>query len=234
MAGLTNSRVANIIEWRTKYGAFKNRAQLLNVKGIGSKTFEQCAGFIRILPETALIDQSTVPEKKSMNSQDNFNPLDQTWIHPESYTIANKLLKYCRCNMKDFGTLTFIERINSYTKEKCSELAVQFDTDKATIEMMVQGLTMRKNEDIRILNQPLFFDNMQNIDDLNIGTSLNGVVRNVTHFGVFVDVGVGNNGLIHVKYLKNKVLLVGQHVTVKVLSIQRDRSRISLELMKIL
>lgn len=235
VAGLTNSKAANIIDWRTKHGAFKNRAQLLNVKGIGNKTFEQCAGFIRILPETVLINQRTVTEKKSKNSQDSFNLLDQTWIHPESYAIANKLLKHCQCNLKDLGTPTFIERINLYAKDRCSELAIQFDTDKATIEIIVKGLTMKKNEDIRlILNHPLFYDSMQSIDDLNIGTILNGVVRNVTHFGVFVDVGVCTNGLIHVKYLKSQTLRIGQRITVKVLSVQQDRNRIGLELMKIL
>ncbi|XP_032676852.1 S1 RNA-binding domain-containing protein 1 isoform X2 [Odontomachus brunneus] len=235
VAGLTNSKAANIIERRIKHGAFKNRAQLLNVKGIGSKTFEQCAGFIRILPETVLINQKTVTEKKSKNSQDSFNLLDQTWIHPESYAVANKLLKHCQCDLNDLGTSTFIERINLYAKDRYSELAVQFNTNKATIEIIVKGLTVKKNEDIRsILNHPLFCDNMQSIDDLNIGTILNGVVRNVTHFGVFVDVGVGTNGLIHVKYLKSQILCVGQRITVKVLSVQPDCNRISLELIKIL
>ncbi|XP_014487945.1 PREDICTED: S1 RNA-binding domain-containing protein 1 [Dinoponera quadriceps] len=233
VAGLTSSKAANIIEWRNKHGAFQNRAQILKVKGIGNKTFEQCAGFIRILPETALINQNT--KKKPKNLQDELNLLDQTWIHPESYIIADKLVEHCQCNLNDLGTSEFIEKINLYAKASYSELAVQFDTDKATIEIIVKGLTMRNDEDIRsILNQPLFYDNMQSIDDLNIGATLNGVVRNVTHFGVFVDIGVGRNGLIHVKYLKDQTLCIGQHVAVKILSIQRDRNRISLELMKIL
>lgn len=235
VAGLTNSKAANIIEWRSKHGTFKNRAQLLNVKGVGSKTFEQCAGFIRILPETALINQNTVTDKKSKNSQDGFNLLDQTWIHPESYTIASKLIKHCQCNLDDLGTSEFIEKINLYTKTRYSELAVQFHTDEATIEIIVKGLTMRKDEDIRlILNYPQFSESIESIDDLSIGITLNGIVRNVTHFGVFVDVGVGRNGLIHVKHLKSQILCVGQRVVVKVLSVQRERDRISLELLKIL
>lgn len=205
------------------------------MKGIGSKTFEQCAGFIRILPETALINQNTITERKPKNSQDDFNLLDQTWIHPESYAIANKLLKCCHCNLDDLGTSKFIEKINVYTKERCSDLAIQFDTDKATIEIIVKGLTMKKNEDIRLMsNDPPFSNSLESINDLTVGTTLNGVVRNITHFGVFVDVGVGRNGLIHVRYLKNQTLCVGQRITVKILSVQLDRNRISLELLKIL
>ncbi|EFN82079.1 S1 RNA-binding domain-containing protein 1 [Harpegnathos saltator] len=235
VAGLTNSKAVNVIDWRTKHGTFKNRAQLLNVKGIGSKTFEQCAGFIRILPETASINQNIVTEKKSKNPQNDFNLLDQTWIHPESYTIANKFIKYCQCNLNDFGTSKFIEKINLYANGKYTELAEQFDTNKATIEIIIKSLTMKKDEDIRsTLNHPLFNDNMRNIGDLNNGTTLNGIIRNVTHFGVFVDIGVGTNGLIHIKYLKNQSLRIGQYVTVKVLSVKQDCNRISLELMKIL
>lgn len=235
VAGLTNSKAVNIIEWRTKNGTFRNREQLLSVKGIGSKTFEQCAGFLRVLPETAVINENLTKSKKSKKLNNTFNLLDQTWIHPESYAVANKFLNHCQCDLDDLGTSAFIEKVDSYAKAGYGGLAAQFGTNDATMKIVIQGLTMRKNEDVRSRsNYPLFNNNMRNTDDLSTGTILSGVVRNTTHFGVFVDVGVGRDGLIHVKHLKNQALYVGQHVEVKVLSIERSRNRISLEFLKTL
>jgi competence ComEA-like helix-hairpin-helix protein len=228
VAGLTPSRSKSIIEWRTKNGPFKNREQLLKVKGIGSKTFEQCAGFIRIVPESATVSDTS--SERGKKSESNFNPLDQTWIHPESYAIANKFVKYCQCNLDDIGTLTFIEKINSHVKTEYGKLAAQYGTDETTMETIVKALTMQKDEDIRSkLSQPLFRNSVRCIDDLTIGTVLSGVVRNVTHFGSFVDVGVGREGLIHVTRMK-KDLHIGQRVEVKVIAIELARQRIGLEL----
>lgn len=228
VAGLTLSRSTNIIEWRTKNGPFRNREQLLNVKGIGNKTFEQCVGFIRILPETATVSKTSGQNKKSEND---FNPLDQTWIHPESYAIAYKFVKYCQCKLNDIGTAAFIERINSFVGTAYGKLAAQFGTDKTTMETIVKALIMQKHEDIRSkLNQPLFRNSVRRIDDLSVGTILSGIVRNVTHFGSFVDVGVGKEGLIHVTRMK-KDLHIGQRVEVKVVNIELARQRIGLELL---
>lgn len=227
VAGLTLSKSTNIIEWRTKNGPFRNRKQLLNVKGIGNKTFEQCVGFIRILPETATVNKTSERIKKS---ESDFNPLDQTWIHPESYAIAYKFVKYCQCKLNDIGTTAFIEKINSHARTY-GKLAAQFGTDETTMETIVKALIMQKHEDIRSkLNQPLFRNSVRHIDDLTVGTVLSGIVRNVTHFGSFVDVGVGKEGLIHVTRMK-KDLHIGQRVEVKVVNIELARQRISLELL---
>lgn len=229
VAGLTLSKSKNIIEWRTKNGSFKNREQLLKLKGIGSKTFEQCAGFIRILPETATISETS--SERNKKSENDFNPLDQTWIHPESYAIANKFVKHCQCKLNDIGTPAFIEKINSHARTGYGKLAAQFGTDETTMETIVKALTMQKDEDIRSkLNQPLFRNSVRCIDDLIVGTVLSGVVRNVTHFGSFVDVGVGKEGLIHITRMKMD-LHVGQRVEVKVVNIELARQRIGLELM---
>jgi len=218
VAGLKLSKSTNIIEWRSKNGPFRNREQLLKVKGIGSKTFEQCAGFIRILPETATVSETS--SERSKKSKSDFNPLDQTWIHPESYAIANKFVKHCQCKLDDIGTPAFIEKINFHARTEYGKLATQFDTDEST----------QKDEDIRSkLNQPLFRNSVRCIDDLTVGTVLSGVVRNVTHFGSFVDVGVGKEGLIHVTRMK-KDLHIGQRVEVKVVAIELARQRIGLEL----
>lgn len=229
VAGLTLSRSTNIIEWRTKNGPFRNREQLLNVKGIGGKTFEQCAGFIRILPETATVSETSSDRNKK--SENDFNPLDRTWIHPESYAIANKFVKHCQCKLNDISTPAFIERISSHARTGHGKLAAQFGTDETTMETIVKALTMQKDEDIRSkLDRPLFRNSVRCIDDLIVGTVLSGVVRNITHFGSFVDIGVGKEGLIHVSRMK-KNLHVGQRVEVKVINIELARQRIQLELM---
>lgn len=230
VAGLTPSRSTSIIEWRTKNGPFRNREQLLKVKGIGNKTYEQCVGFVRILSETATVSEISL-ERNKKKSENDFNPLDQTWIHPESYAIANKFVKLCQCKLNDIGTPAFIEKIRSRARTGYGELAVQFGTDETTMETIVKALTMQKDEDIRSkLNQPLFRNSVRHIDDLTVGTILSGVVRNITHFGSFVDVGVGKAGLIHVTRMK-KDLHIGQRVEVKVVNIELARQRIGLELM---
>nr|XP_033332434.1 S1 RNA-binding domain-containing protein 1 [Megalopta genalis] len=232
VAGLNVSRANSIIQWRSEFGPFKNRQQILEVKGIGNKTFEQCAGFIRILPETSETDVSV--KSKSVKKYDP-NLLDQTWIHPESYNIAERFLKYCNCNVEYLGNVAFIDRIMSFVKEGCAALAQKFDTNETTMEIIVKGLSMKKDEDIRLKNtSPLFKNSMLSINDISRGTSLTGAVRNVTHFGVFVDVGVGRDGLIPLKYMKNCTLLIGQRVEVKVLSADVNRNRISLELIRVL
>lgn len=233
IAGLTNSRAANIIEWRIKHGVFRNREQLLDVKGIGKKTFEQCAGFIRIRSETAMISETMT--KDSKKSKNDLNLLDQTWIHPESYEIANKFLRHCQCKLDDLGTPAFIERINLHAKAGCAKLAAQFDTDETTMEIIIKALTMKKDEDIRLKsNCPLFRDGMQSIHDLSVGTILTGVVRNVTDFGTFVDVGIEKSGLIPARFIRHEILHVGQRVEVKVCNIDVTCNKVSCQLIKTL
>lgn len=238
IAGLTNAKAANIIDWRIINGPFNNRKQLLDVKGIGSKTFEQCAGFIRVLPETAVGSKKVEKPKrgsKKSKSIDGFDPLDQTWIHPESYAIANKFVKRCRCNLDDLGTPEFIERIKRCAKEGHARLAAEIDTTESTMDIIIEALTMKKNEDIRLkLSSPLFHNGMRSMDDLSVGTVLSGAVRNITHFGAFVDIGVGSNGLIHNTKMNNQTLYVGQRVEVKVICVEASRKRISLEVVKTL
>ncbi|OAD53888.1 S1 RNA-binding domain-containing protein 1 [Eufriesea mexicana] len=234
VAGLNTSKANNIIEWRSKFGPFKNRHQLMDVKGIGSKIFEQCAGFIRILPETSITDNS---EKcKSINkSKQTCNLLDQTWIHPESYKIAERFLKYCNCNIENLGITEFIEKVKLCAEEGISTLAKKFDTNEATMEVIIKGLSMKKNEDVRLkYNSPLFRRSMFNINDINVGMSLTGAIRNSTHFGAFVDVGAGKDGLIPTRWLKNGTVSIGQRVEVKVLSVDPKRGRITLELVNAL
>lgn len=206
----------------------------MDVKGIGNKVFEQCAGFIRILPETSMTDNS-VKIKDSKKSKHSFNLLDQTWIHPESYKIAERFLKYCNCNLENLGTTMFIEKIKSHADEGYAVLAEKCGTNATTMEIIVKGLSMKKDEDIRFKTAgPLFQKNMITIDDISIETVLTGAVRNVTHFGVFVDIGVGYCGLIPTKFLNNSTVSVGQRVEVKVVAKDSSRNRITLKLINVL
>ncbi|XP_012288728.1 uncharacterized protein LOC105704246 [Orussus abietinus] len=228
VAGLNVGRASKIIEWRNQHGPFTDRKQLTDVKGIGNKSFEQCVGFIRIMPKTALT-------KKSKNSSQELNYLDQTCIHPESYSVAEHFLKYCGCNIEDLGTENFIMRIKSCVRRGSEALAKMFETNKATMDLIIQGLTMKLDDDIRLKNSfPTFKKSLTSIDDLKSGTALFGTVRNVTHFGAFVDIGVGNSGLIPTRMMKGQTLSIGQQLEVKVISIERERQRISLEFIKII
>ncbi|CAD6237358.1 GSCOCG00002270001-RA-CDS, partial [Cotesia congregata] len=235
IAGLSDAKASNIINWRKGNGPFINREQLQKVKGIGAKTFEQCAGFIRIIPETALSQsaESSFMETKS-KAKIKFNYLDQTWIHPESYGAASALIKACNSRPEDLGSRNFISAINVFVAGKDrAELAKQLGTNKTTLEVIVKGLRMEKGEDIRRQGSaPLFRNSLRTIDDLVVGSVLNGEVRNVTHFGAFVDIGVGTDGLIHISGLKGAVLSIGQHVEVKVANIEKERGRIGLHLNK--
>ncbi|KOX70027.1 S1 RNA-binding domain-containing protein 1 [Melipona quadrifasciata] len=225
IAGLNVSRANNIIECRSEFGPFKNRQQLLNVKGIGNKVFEQCAGFIRILPETSIND-NTEKRKFTKKSKQTYNLLDQTWIHPESYKIAESFLKHCNCNLENLGTIEFIQKVKSCAEEGFASLARKFGTNEATMEVIIKGLSTKKNEDIRLESRaPLFRKSLLSINNLSTGMSLTGVIRNITHFGAFVDIGTGKTGLILTKWLKDSS---------RVLSVDVERGRINLELINTL
>ncbi|KAK0167615.1 hypothetical protein PV327_004989 [Microctonus hyperodae] len=230
VAGLSDSRAANIIQWRRENGPFINRDQLRKVKGIGTKTFEQCAGFIRIMPETAL---SKSAHKSKAAVKDQLNYLDQTWIHPESYRLANVFVDACKVNLADLGTNEFISNIKMFASGDYAALAKKFNTNVEILKIIIDGLTIAKGGDIRDqVYAPLFRTSLRSMDDLLVGSLLSGEVRNLTEFGVFVDVGVEKNGLIHVKSLVGETLKIGQRVDVKVQNIEKGRGRIGLILIK--
>ncbi|XP_046421345.1 S1 RNA-binding domain-containing protein 1 [Neodiprion fabricii] len=223
VAGLNAAKATNIINRRNTCGPYKNRSELLLVSGIGKKSYEQCAGFIRILPETALLDASS--------RKDSLVYLDQTWIHPESYDVAKQFLKGCGCHLTDLGSDEFVQKVTSYANCDRKTLAKQLDTNETTLDIIINGLSMKKGEDIRIREEaPLFMNNFRCIDDLCVNTRVRGTVRNVTSFGTFIDIGVGTNGLLPIGKLKGQVLSLGERVDVLVLSINKDRGRISLTL----
>ena len=210
VSGLTNTTAKNLVAYREENGAFTSRRQLLKVPKLGPKAFEQCAGFIRV-PESA-------------------EPLDRTGVHPESYPAAKKLLTLCAC--KGEGDLAKLrERAE---KLGLSALAEQCGVGLPTLEDMIRELSKPGRDPRDELPPPILRTDVMEAKDLKPGMELQGTVRNVVDFGVFVDIGVHQDGLVHVTQLPWRVkhpsdrLAVGDVVTVWVLSVDEGKKRISL------
>ena len=210
VSGLTNTTAKNLVAYREENGVFTSRRQLLKVPKLGPKAFEQCAGFIRV-PESA-------------------EPLDRTGVHPESYPAAKKLLTLCAC--KGEGDLAQLrERAE---KLGLSVLAEQCGVGLPTLEDMIRELSKPGRDPRDELPPPILRTDVMEAKDLKPGMELQGTVRNVVDFGVFVDIGVHQDGLVHVTQLPWRVkhpsdrLAVGDVVTVWVLSVDEGKKRISL------
>lgn len=209
VSGLGPTLAQNIVDYRTENGAFHSRKELLKVPRMGAKAFEQCAGFLRI------------PQAD--------NPLDNSAVHPESYAIVEKMAKDLKCSVADLIK----------NKELRSQIDIKnYVTDTVglpTLTDILQELD-KPGRDPRQKIQVFEFDkNVQTIDDLREGMELPGIINNITNFGCFVDIGVKENGLVHISQLADKfvsdpttVVSMHQHVRVRVLSIDHERKRIQL------
>lgn len=209
VSGLGPTLAQNIVDYRTENGPFESRRQLLKVPRMGAKAYEQCAGFLRI------------PQAK--------NPLDNSAVHPESYPIVEQMAKDLNCTVADL------------IKDK--ELRSKIDLKKyvtdtvglPTLTDILQELD-KPGRDPRQKIQVFEFDkNVRTLDDLQEGMELPGIVTNITNFGCFVDIGIKENGLVHVSQLTDRfvsnpadVVRIHQHVRVKVMSIDHERKRIQL------
>lgn len=237
VAGLDEAKAKSIVERRESFGPFTNRKDLLTVEGIEAKTFEQCAGFVRIVPETA------VGKNGQRASRDSFNYLDQTSIHPKSYDVADALMNAAKCNIDQLGSKAFIFAIRIFADQGSMILAKKFGTSKAVIDLIVNALTVERppivkavtnlDDDVNakswsagMLNGKLSFD------DLTTETVLNGVVCEIKPFGVFVAVGMKKAGLIHKKKMNGMTLSLGQRVETIVDKIDTERRVFSLRLLK--
>ncbi len=219
ISGITSKVSKNIVTYREQNGQFKSRAELKKVKNLGPKAFEQCAGFLR------------VPESE--------NILDNTGVHPESYEATVKLLKLCGYTLSDVknGNIQDInERVKNLDKETLfKELNIGDETLKDIItELLKPGRDPRDE-----LSAPVLRTDILDMKDLKPGMELTGTVRNVIDFGAFIDIGVHQDGLVHIseicdKYIKrpSEVLKVGDIVKVSVLSVDPDKKRISLTMRK--
>ncbi len=219
VAGLNAGTASNIVKYREENGSFTTRKQILKVPKLGAKAFEQCAGFLR------------VPESK--------NVLDNTSVHPESYEAAEKLLDLCGYTLADVkaGKLKDLnDRLSAYGKERA---AAACGVGVPTLTDVVGELLKPGRDPREDLPAPLLRSDVLEIKDLLPGMELRGTVRNVIDFGAFVDIGVHQDGLVHISQICNKfirhpseVLSVGDVVTVWVKEVDEKKKRISLTMRK--
>ncbi|HEY5537825.1 MAG TPA: Tex family protein [Acetobacterium sp.] len=211
VAGVNKTIAKNILDYRTTLGSFKNRKEIMKVKGLGAKAFEQCAGFLRI--------------------DDGDNILDNTGVHPETYKSVEKLLKLKGISKKELGNQEqgFFNDINVAETAKHLEIGVPTFYDILN-ELKKPGRDPRENAP-----KPHLKSDVLSMDDLKVDMELVGTVRNVIDFGAFVDIGVHQDGLVHIseitdRYIRHpsEALSLGDVVTVKVLSIDLKRKRIGL------
>lgn len=215
VAGIGPSLAKSIVSYREENGKFNERRDFLKVPKLGKKAFTQCAGFLRIM--------------------DGENPLDNTSVHPESYKAANELMKLCRISLDDLGKISekdLKNRIKLLGEDKVLE---KLEIGKPTLEDIISELS-KPGRDIRDeLPPPLLRSDLLSLSDLKSGMELTGTVRNVVDFGAFVDIGVHEDGLVHISHLcdrfikhPSEVVKVGDIVKVKVLEIDEKRHRIAL------
>ncbi|XP_063921739.1 S1 RNA-binding domain-containing protein 1 [Zophobas morio] len=228
VAGLSEKKAQQIIDHRSKNGPFTSRKQLLDVFGIGEKVFLQCAGFLRVGPLTT--EDATTFYKNPKSTK-----LDCTNVHPESYDTAINIIKKVGLKLGDVGETNFISVIKDKLL-KVSELSAEFSSNDDTVQLILDALSKPLNYDFRndCPKEPVFKKGLTSIGDLASGSVLTGVVNNVTHFGCFVDIGVGTNGLIHVSKCNGLNLQIGHKVEVKVINVDIGKKRIGLQALKLL
>ena len=209
VSGIGPTLAANIVKYRTENGPFNTRSELMNVPRMGAKAFQQCAGFLRI------------PDAK--------NPLDNTAVHPERYALVEQMASDVNADVerltRDRNLLHKIELDKYITKE----------TGLPTLTDIILELEKPGRDPRETVEETVYDDDVRKIADLHIGQELNGKVNNITAFGVFVDLGMKENGLIHISQLSDKfisspsdVVSIGQRVKVKVIDIDVNRGRIAL------
>lgn len=215
VAGLGPSLSASIVGYRSEKGAFRSRKELMDVPRLGAKAFRQCAGFLRIPGAD--------------------NPLDASAVHPESYHIVDRMASDLGVSTRELvGNAALCEKI-------VAEKYVEGDFGLPTVNDIIRELAKPGRDPREAAEEFSFADDIRSIEDLCEGMELPGIVTNITAFGAFVDIGLHENGLIHVSQMRgkerghvdpSKVLRLHQHVTVSVISIDLDRKRIGLRLVR--
>lgn len=214
ISGLTKTAIDKIIKYRETNGKIKSREEIKKKKLLSDKAYEQSIGFMRIVDGT--------------------NPLDKTNIHTESYDKTIKLLNYLELNTDDLGTEKLVKKLDNINEQEVSKM---LDIDLYTLNDIIDSLK-RPNRDYRDDYQmPILKSDILTIDNLTPGMKLEGTVRNVVDFGAFIDIGLHNDGLVHIskitnKYIKhpNEVLSVGDIVTCYVIDINKEKEKVSLTL----
>ena len=218
VSGLNNSISKNIVKYRDENGKFKNRKELLKVAKLGKSAYEQCAGFIRIY--------------------DGDNPLEVTAVHPESYEIAENLLKEIGCKKQDLrdkeGLKTIKEKLANINIKETSK---KLNTSEITLKDIIEELSKPGRDPREDMPKQILRSDVLKFEDLKEGMVLNGTVRNVIDFGAFVDIGVKHDGLVHISemsnnYVKNpsEIVSVGDIVKVKVIGIDNEKQKVKLSM----
>ncbi|MDR1679571.1 MAG: RNA-binding transcriptional accessory protein [Prevotellaceae bacterium] len=211
ISGLGAALAQNIVDYRAENGAFASRKELMKVPKMGAKTFEQCAGFLRI--------------------SGGENPLDNSAVHPESYAVVEKMAKSLKTTVKDLIENKELKKslnLNDYVSEKVG---------LPTLNDIMQELDKPGRDPRQAIKVFEFDPTVKKIEDLKIGQILPGIVTNITNFGAFVDVGIKENGLVHVSNMANRfvsdpteIVKLHQHVTVKVVEVDITRKRVQLSM----
>ncbi|MGM8212443.1 Tex family protein [Virgibacillus sp. W0430] len=216
VSGLSKAIATNIVAARNEQGKFTNRKQLKKIPRLGPKTYEQGIGFLRIL--------------------DGDHPLDRTPIHPESYAHTEKILELIDCQWEDIGTEKLREKLNAVDKKAISE---KLEIGELTLMDIMDALRKPGRDPRDEFPQPLLKQNILSLEDLEVGMEMQGTVRNVVDFGVFVDIGVKQDGLVHISKMANRfvkhpmdIASVGDVVTVWIEDVDADRGRVALSMVE--
>ncbi|RJE89072.1 RNA-binding transcriptional accessory protein [Paenibacillus sp. 1011MAR3C5] len=216
VAGVNATLAKNIVKYREENGRFTKREQLQKVPRLGAKSYEQCIGFLRI--------------------PDGGNALDRTPIHPESYEVVDRLLRELDLKADNLGSEAARERLSGIN---ATEIAARLQVGVPTLRDIIDSLLKPGRDPREELPAPIFHTDVLQIEDLSPGMELHGTVRNVIDFGAFVDIGIKNDGLVHISQLSDKfvkhpmdVVSVGDTVTVWVLSVDLKKGRVSLTMKK--
>jgi hypothetical protein len=215
VSGLNKKVIGKILDYKKKNGSFKTREELKKVSGMDEKTFEQCAGFLRIFGS---------------------NPLDKTNIHPEDYELVLKILNDYNVSESLVGTKDIEEKLKEIkTSDIINKYNISVDKWETIKNNLVNGVIDPRDE----IKQMNLRSDVLTIDDLELGMSLEGTVRNVTSFGAFVDIGLHDDGLVHISKMSksfikhpSEILKVGDIITVYVIGIDKDKGRVNLSLIE--
>ncbi len=215
VSGVNATVSKNIVAYREENGAFSSRAELKKVSKLGPKAFEQCAGFLR------------VPESK--------NPLDNTGVHPESYAAAKQLLELCGYDLKDVAKGNISDLAKKAESIGLESIGEKIGIGVPTLQDIIKEITKPGRDPRDELPPPLLRTDVLDIKDLKEGMELKGTVRNVIDFGAFIDIGVHQDGLVHISQISDKrikhpsdVLKVGDVVNVRIVKVDVEKGRISL------
>jgi protein Tex len=220
VSGLNQLTARRIVEYRKEHGPFTGREQLTQVEGVGPATFTQAAGFLKLL--------------------DGENSLDRTWIHPESYPVALKLLEKFEFTPDAVRDKVRLPELQAKLAEAdLAELAKELAVGELTLRDIVEALARPERDPRDDLPKPIFKKGVLKIEDLSAGMELKGTVLNVVDFGAFVDIGLKDSGLVHISQLANRyvksphdVVSVGDVATVWVMGVDQERKRVSLTMVK--